>query len=92
MPLDAAAEKGFLRKRYCCPACGEALDTQDAGRVRAEHSMTVDGATPFAVHVGLPAYRCAACGHECVQPRDTLVSDLMRTSAHAFRSAHIAPG
>lgn len=92
VPLDAAAEKGFLRKRFCCPACGQVLDTQGAGRVQAEHSMSVDGVAPFAVHVDLPAYRCAACGHECVEPRDTLVSDLMRASAHAFRSAHIAPG
>ncbi|MBX3637486.1 MAG: hypothetical protein KF683_19125 [Rubrivivax sp.] len=92
VPLDAAAEKGFLRKRYCCPACGQALDTQDARRVAADHSMPFDGLQPVAVHVDLPAYRCAACGHECVEPRDTLVSDLMKASAHAFRSAQIAPG
>src|SRR5688500_10964063 len=37
--LDSAAQKGFLRKRYCCPSCGEVLDTHDAGRVHADHSM-----------------------------------------------------
>lgn len=92
VPLDAANEKGFLRKRYCCPACGEALDTKNAGRVEAEHSMDYDGLRPIAVHLDLPAYRCAACGHACVEPREALVSDLMQASAHAFRSAHIVPG
>ncbi len=92
VPLDAANEKGFLRKRYCCPACGERLDTNDAGRVEAEHSMAFDGLRPIAVHVDMPSYRCAACGHECVVPRDTMISDMVRASAHAFRSAHIAPG
>ncbi len=92
LPLEPAAEKGFLRKRYCCPACGETLDTQQARRVASEHSMPVDGMAPVAVHVDLPAYRCAACGHECVEPRETLVSDLMKASAHAFRAAQIAPG
>lgn len=91
MPLDSAAEKGFLRKRYCCPACGEALDTHEAGRVQADHSMAVDGLQPMTVHVDLPAYRCASCGHECVEPRETMASDLMQASAHAYRSAHIAP-
>jgi len=92
VPLDSATEKGFLRKRYCCPACGNALDTTHAGRVEAEHSITFDGLRPIAVHVDLPSYRCTACGHECVEPRDTMVSDLMRASAHAFRSARIVPG
>jgi hypothetical protein len=92
VPLDSAAEKGFLRKRYCCPACGTALDTTAARRVHADHSLPVEGQRPVAVHVDLPAYRCASCGHECVEPRDAVVSDLMRASAHAYRSAHIAPG
>lgn len=91
-PLDSAAEKGFLRKRYCCPSCNAVLDTRDAGRVHVDHSMAVDGLRPVAVHVELPAFRCAACGHECVEPRDAMVNDLMRASAHAYRSAQIAPG
>lgn len=94
VPLDAAEKKGFLlRRRYCCPACGEALDTQhDAGRVEAERSMELGGLTPFGVHVDLPSYQCPACAHECVEPRDVMISDLMKASAHAFRSARIAPG
>jgi hypothetical protein len=92
VPLDGAGIKGLLRRRYCCPACGEALDTHDAGRVEAERSMAFDGVSRFGVHVDLPSYHCASCGHECVEPLDTMVSDLMKASAHAFRSAHIAPG
>lgn len=92
LPLDSAAEKGFLRKRYCCPSCGEVLNTHDAGRVHADRSLAVEGLRPIAVHVELPAYRCASCGHESVEPRDTMVSDLMQASAHAYRSAQITPG
>jgi hypothetical protein len=92
LPTDTAAEKGFLRKRYCCPHCGTVLDTRGARRVHVEHSMAVDGQRPIAVQVDLPAYRCTSCGHACVEPRDTLVSDLMRASAHAYRAAQIAPG
>jgi hypothetical protein len=44
------------------------------------------------VHVDLPAYHCAACGHDSVEPMDTMVNDLMKASAHAFRAAHIGPG
>lgn len=92
VPLDAAGMKGLLRRRYCCPACGETLDTHDAGRVEADRSMAFDGMSRFGVHVDLPSYHCASCGHECVEPQDALVSDLMQASAHAFRAAHIAPG
>ena len=92
LPLDAAGKKGFLLKRYSCPQCGAVLDKHETGRVGADHSMDCDGPAPVAVHVDLPAYRCDACGHECVEPRDVLVNDLMEASAHAFRSAHIAPG
>ncbi len=91
MPLNSANEKGFLRKRYCCPSCGAVLDTRDAGRAHVDHVMAVDGLQPVAVHVELPTYRCGSCRHECVEPRETMVSDLMRASAHAFRSAQIAP-
>jgi hypothetical protein len=89
--LDGAGKKGLLRQRYCCPACGEVLDPQGSGRVEADRSIAFDGAL-FGVHVDLPSYRCPACAHECVEPRDTMASDLMKASAHAFRSARIAPG
>jgi hypothetical protein len=92
VPLDAAQTKGLLRRRYACPACGETLNTHEAGRVDADRSLEFEGLSRFGVHVALPSYRCAACGHECVEPRDTLVSDLMQASAHAFRAAHITPG
>lgn len=92
VPLDSAATKGLLRKRYCCPACGEVLDTHDAGRVQADRAMEFEGLSRFGVHVDLPAYRCSACSHECVEPQDAMVSDLMSASAHAFRAAHIQPG
>lgn len=92
VPLDSARTKGLLRRRYACPACGETLDTQQAQRVEADRSMEMDGMSRFGVHVDLPAYRCASCGHECVEPSDAMVADLMKASAHAFKAAHIAPG
>jgi hypothetical protein len=92
VPADPAVEKGFLRKRYGCPACGAALDTHGASRVEAERALRFDGLAPVGVHVDLPAYHCAACGHDSVEPMDTMVNDLMKASAHAFRAAHIGPG
>jgi hypothetical protein len=92
LPADPALEKGFLRKRYCCPACGAALDTHPASRVAAERELKLDGLAPIVVHVDMPAYRCPACGHDCVEPMEAMVNDLMKASAHAFRAAHIAPG
>lgn len=92
VPLDPAAMKGLLRRRYCCPACGEALNTHDASRVEGDCSLEFDGMAPVGVHVALPSYRCTACGQECVEPSDTVVSNLMNASAHAFRAAHIKPG
>jgi hypothetical protein len=92
VPLDSARTKGLLRRRYCCPACGETLDTHDARRVEADRSLELEGTSRFGVHVDLPAYRCASCGHECVEPSDAMVNDLMQASAHAFKAAHIAPG
>jgi predicted RNA-binding Zn-ribbon protein involved in translation (DUF1610 family) len=92
VPLDAAGKKGLLRQRYCCPACGEVLDTHDAGRVETDRSIELDGLSRFGVHVDLPSYRCPSCGHECVEPHEAMVNDLMKASAHAFRAAHITPG
>ena len=90
--LDGAAEKGFFRKHYCCPACGQALNREGSGRVEATRAVELAGLDRFGVEVDLPSFRCAACGHECVEPHETLVGDLMKASAHAFRSAHLAPG
>jgi predicted RNA-binding Zn-ribbon protein involved in translation (DUF1610 family) len=93
VPLDSARMKGLLRRRYCCPACGETLDTHDdSHRVEADHAMEFDGVSRFGVHVDLPSYRCPSCGHECVEPSDAMAADLMKASAHAFKAAHIRPG
>jgi hypothetical protein len=92
VPLDGAAQKGFFRKHYCCPACGQALDGQHGSRVEGTREVALDGLERFDVAIDLPSFRCAACGHECVEPHETLVGDLMKASAQAFRSAHIAPG
>lgn len=43
VPLDAAVEKGWLRRRYRCPACGEVLDEHGAGRVEAERAVELEG-------------------------------------------------
>ena len=89
VPLDAAAQRGFLRRRYCCTVCGEALESHGSGRVEATHSVELAGLNRFGVEIDLPSYRCPSCSREYVEPLDTMVSDLMKASAHAFRSAHI---
>lgn len=92
VPLDAAALRGFLRRRYCCTVCGEALDPHGSGRIEATHSVELAGLARFGVEIDLPSYRCPSCAREYVEPHDTMVDDLMKASAHAFRSAQIAPG
>lgn len=90
VPLDGAKEKGLLKKRYCCPGCGQELaDAQ--GRVEARRVLEMQGLDAFGVQVDLPKYSCAACGRESVEPRSVLVDDLMKASVQAFRSAEVAP-
>ena len=92
VPLDAAAERGFLRKRYRCTACDAVLDSHGSGRVEATRSVEIEGLARFGVEIDLPSYRCPSCTRDYVEPHDTMVNDLMKASAHAFRSAKIAPG
>jgi hypothetical protein len=92
-PLEPAEEKGLLRRRFCCPACSAVLDSHGNGRVETVlRSIELEGLARFGVRIDLPTYRCPSCGHEYVEPRETMVTDLMKASAHAFRSAEIAPG
>ena len=91
VPLDSARMKGLLRRRYCCPACREVLDPHGSGRIEAERSIVLEGVR-FGVHVDLPSYRCPSCAHECVEPPDAMLSDLMNASARAFKAAAITPG
>jgi hypothetical protein len=87
--LDAAAQKGLLRKQYCCPGCGQAL--ADGGRVEAKRVLELNGLEAFGVQVELPKYRCPACGRESAPPEKAMVDDLMKASANAFRSAQVEP-
>jgi DNA-directed RNA polymerase subunit RPC12/RpoP len=91
VPLEGAAQKGLLKKRYCCPGCGQELGAGDHGRVAAKRVLEIKGLNAFGVQVDLPKYRCAACGRESVEPKDAMVDDLMKASVQAFRSAEVAP-
>jgi hypothetical protein len=91
VPLDGAKQKGLLKKRYCCPGCGQELGTDANGRVEAKRVLELQGLDAFGVQVDLPKYRCASCGRESVEPRETMVDDLMKASIQAFRSAAVAP-
>jgi len=90
VPLEGAAQKGLLKKRYCCPGCGQEL-AGDNGRVEAKRVLEMKGLDAFGVQVDLPKYRCAGCGRESVEPRDAMVDDLMKASVQAFRAAQVAP-
>lgn len=93
LPLDPAKEKGLLRHHYCCPACGAVLDSRGNGGVeKVLRSIGLEGLDRFEVQIDLHTYRCGSCAQDYVEPRDTMVTDLMKASAHAFRSAAIAPG
>jgi ribosomal protein S27AE len=90
VPLDAAAQKGLLRKKHCCPGCGQEL-AGNGGSVAAKRVLELDGLEAFGVQVELPKYRCPSCGHESVPPEKAVVDGLMKASANAFRSAEVEP-
>lgn len=77
--LSGSAERPFVP-----------LDGGSSGRVESHRVVEIDGLHPFEVQVELPTYRCGACNTEAVEPRDAVVDDLMKASAHAFRSAQLA--
>ena len=89
--LDTAAQKGLLRKRYCCSHCGRVLAADEAGRFAAHRTLRLQELQSFDVRLELPTYRCPGCGRESVEPRDEMVDHLMKASARAFRSAEVAP-
>lgn len=91
VPLESAAQKGLLRKRYCCPACGQELGADGKGRIAAKRVLEIKGLEAFGVEVDLPKYRCAACGCESIEPHEVMVDDMMKASAQAFRAAEVAP-
>lgn len=90
VPLQPAGRRGLLRKRYTCPGCSAVLDGGSSGRVESHRVVEIDGLHPFDVQVDMPTYRCTACHTESVEPRDAVVEDLMKASAHAFRSARVS--
>lgn len=90
VPFDPAAQKGLLRKRYCCPQCGQEL-AGDEARVEARRVLKLNGLEAFGVQVELPKYRCGSCGRESVPPEKAVVDDLMKASVNAFRSAQVEP-
>jgi predicted RNA-binding Zn-ribbon protein involved in translation (DUF1610 family) len=91
VPIGPAAQKGLLRKRYCCPQCGQELAGNGDARVEARRVLELKGLEAFGVQVELPKYRCASCGRESVPPEKAVVDDLMKASVNAFRSAEVEP-
>lgn len=91
VPLEGATLKGLLKKRHCCPGCGQALALDAGGRVQVKRVLEMQGLEPFGVQVDLPKYHCPSCGRESVEPRDAMVDGLMKASVQAFRSAEVAP-
>ena len=91
VPLDAAAQKGLLRKRLHCASCGEPLEAQPAGDVEAVRVLEVKGSSPFGVRVEAPKFRCAACGKESGMPQRAMLDALLKASVNGFRAARIDP-
>lgn len=87
----AAKEKGLLRKRACCPKCGQELGESGAGSVQARRQLALPGLDAFGVDIELPKLRCASCGGESIPPEKTVVDGLMKAAANAFRSADVSP-
>lgn len=91
VPLDAAAQKGLLRKHYCCPNCGQALEDGKESTVEATRVLELKGLEAFGVRVEMPKFRCHGCGRESVPPGKVIVDDMMKASVNAFRSAEVSP-
>lgn len=91
VPLDAATEKGLFRKRFCCPGCGQELESGGSDRVVARRPIEITGLERFDVQLEVPKFRCASCGRECVEPQRNLANDLMKASVHAFQAASVTP-
>ena len=91
MEVRPASEKGLLRKRFCCPTCGTTLNETDGGHVDAKRSFEMAECGDFDVTVELPELRCSECGKTYVPPGGTVLSNIMKASAHAFRSAAVTP-
>lgn len=91
VPLDAAAQKGLLRKRYCCPNCGQELGDGKEATVEATRVLELNGLDAFGVRVEMPKFRCHGCGRESVPPGKVVIDDMMKASANAFRSAEVSP-
>jgi hypothetical protein len=89
--LDAAREKGLLRKRACCPKCGQELSGAGAGSVQAKRRLELPGLAAFGVQLELPTLRCASCSGESIPPEKAVVDRLMKASSSAFRSAGVSP-
>jgi hypothetical protein len=89
-PLDAAGQKGLLKKHYVCPKCGQALEGA-GGSVEAKRVLQLNGLEAFGVQVELPKLRCASCGQESVPPEKALADDLMKASVNASRAAEVEP-
>jgi hypothetical protein len=89
VPLDAAAQKGLLKKQYCCPKCGQALE--GAGGIEAKRVLQLNGLEAFGVQVELPKLRCRSCGQETVPPEKAVADGLMKASVQAFRAAEVEP-
>lgn len=91
VPLEAAAQKGLLRKRYCCPQCGQELGGDGEAHVEAKRVLELNGLEAFGVQVELPKLHCASCGRDSVPPEKAVVDDLMKASANAFRAGDVSP-
>lgn len=90
VPLEGAGRRGLLFKRNTCPGCDAVLEGAASGRIESHHVIELDGLAPFDVHVEMATFRCSACSRESVEPKDAVLEDLMKASAHAFRSGELA--
>lgn len=88
--VGTASRKGLLRKRYCCPQCGKDLDHGTNDHVETKRVLQFEGCDAFGVYVELPKFSCPACGHGYVPPGEIVANDMMKASAHAFRTAKVS--
>ena len=89
--IPVAQKKGFFKKRYHCPGCGQELPEAPTGRKTQEVVAELPKAQAFKVVVDVPVFRCQACGKDSIHSVEETGRLAFKATDHAYRSIDIHP-
>ena len=85
--LPEGNEKGMLFKKYSC-ACGAELPAKPERLESFPFELSHAAAPAFKAEIGMPLYRCAACGKEQLRS----AKEVQGHTAHVIMSLNDAAG